>query len=146
MIKKITFAIAVDNANKLLPKHFGDAEKFILYNYENNELCYAYELVNKFREYDETHEHGTKKKGEAIAHFLKKNGVDILVSQQFGKNIQIVNRYFVAVLVSENTPKETIPTLKKHLETILSERKKNTAIYKHLNLKASILNKNQNEV
>ncbi|MFP3859783.1 MAG: NifB/NifX family molybdenum-iron cluster-binding protein [Bacteroidales bacterium] len=136
MSKKIYFSFAVDNYNSLKEKHFGDAEKFLIYECnEKNEILFTKELINKYKNYDEYQNHGSQKKGFAIVEYLKENGIDVLVSKQFGKNIQIVNRQFVPVLVSGDTPKKVIPTLYHHIEAITEELKKGNEVFQHLNLK-----------
>ena len=133
---KMNFSFAVDHSNVLKEKHFGDAEKFLMYEVNvNNEIIFSKELTNKYKAYDENKNHGSKKKGFAIVEYLKENGIDVLVSKQFGKNIQIVNRYFVPVLVSGDTPKDVIPTLHHHIEAITEELKKGNEVFQHLNLK-----------
>lgn len=133
---KMSFSFAVDHSNFLKEKHFGDAEKFLKYELnENNEIIFSKELTNKFKDYDENENHGSKKKGFAIVEYLKENGIDVLVSKQFGKNIQIVNRHFVPVLVSGDIPKEVIPILHQHIEPITEELKKGNEVFQHLNLK-----------
>jgi predicted Fe-Mo cluster-binding NifX family protein len=139
MPEKLRFTIAVDHLNTIKPKHFGDADKFLIYEYRDKEIRLMDELTNQFKTYDEKHGHGSISKGKAIARFLKDHGVHVLVSKQFGKNIQIVNRYFVPVLVSGDKPQEVIPVLQAHINIIRAEWKKNTETYQHLNLKKSVL-------
>src|SRR6056297_91635 len=133
---KINFSFAVDHSNVLKGKHFGDAEKFLIYECnEKNEILFTKELINKYKNYDEYQNHVSQKKGFAIVEYLKENGIDVLVSKQFGKNIQIVNHHFVPVLVSGDTPKDVIPILQQNIEAITEELKKGNEVFKHLNLK-----------
>lgn len=101
----------------------------------NNEIIFSKELTNKYKDYDENKNHGSKKKGFAIVEYLKENGINVLVSKQFGKKIQIVNHHFVPVLVSGDTPKDVIPILQQNIEAITEELKKGNEVFNHLNLK-----------
>ncbi|MBS3772109.1 MAG: hypothetical protein V5A59_10865 [Bacteroidales bacterium] len=37
MENKLTFTIAVDHLDTIKPRHFGDADKFLIYEYDNRE-------------------------------------------------------------------------------------------------------------
>jgi predicted Fe-Mo cluster-binding NifX family protein len=139
MRNKLTFTIAVDHSDTIKPRHFGDADKFLIYEYNCEEIAFSYELANAYKTYDENHGHGSSKKGEAIVGYLKDHGVNILVSKQFGKNIKIVSQHFVPVLVSGDKPNQVIPTLQAHVDAIKAEWEKNTETYQHLNLKNKVL-------
>ena len=144
MRNKLTFTIAVDYSDTIKPRHFGDADKFLIYEYDNREINFSHELVNAYKTYDENHGHGSRKKGEAIVSYLKDHGVNILVSKQFGKNIKIVSQHFVPVLVSGDKPHHVIPTLQAHVDTIKAEWEKHTEAYQHLNLKDTVVQEKEN--
>jgi predicted Fe-Mo cluster-binding NifX family protein len=79
-------------------------------------LIFREETVNPFKLFDEEQEHGVHKKGMAIIELLKNLGVKSLVSKQFGQNIQIVNSYFIQVIIYMETPDEVSPLLIKHIK------------------------------
>lgn len=57
----------------------------------------------------------------AIIDLLKGLNVKVLVSRQFGKNVQMVNRHFIPVIVNSEKPDDIIPMLKKHMKWIEDE-------------------------
>jgi len=117
----IRFAMAVNHAGYFIPKHFGDAYKYLIYEWNKNNLVYSKEAINHFKEFDEEQTHGSKKKGMAIIDLLKGLNVKVLVSRQFGKNVQMVNRHFIPVIVNSEKPDDIIPMLKKHMKWIEDE-------------------------
>ncbi|OQX72109.1 MAG: hypothetical protein B6D61_15165 [Bacteroidetes bacterium 4484_249] len=100
----LQFAFAVNNDGQFEKKHFGDADKYLIYKLESNKLVLLVEEPNKFKLLDEKIEHGSKRKGNAIIEFLKGKKVNVLVSRQFGKNIKLINEHFIPVIISSEKP------------------------------------------
>ena len=117
----LKFALAVNNNNQFEKKHFGDADKYLIYQQEDDKLVSFFEEINHFKTLDEKVEHGSKRKGNAIIEFLKERGVNVLVSRQFGKNIKLVNEHFIPVIISSEQPDEVISILTKHIYWIMDE-------------------------
>ncbi len=119
----IKIAFAVNELNLFENKHFGDAYKYMIFECNNVEFIKKEEAINKFIHYDETQAHGSKKKGEAIIDFLKQKDVKVIVSMQFGKNIKLVNKHFIPVIVKTNNIQETKRELIKHIKWLKDELK-----------------------
>lgn len=134
---KVVFAVNFSNCFE--SKHFGDADKYLIYKWDNDELLYINEIPNPFKTFDEEQEHGSQKKGGAIIELLKNAGVNVLVSRQFGKNIQMVNRHFVPVIVYTELPDEVTPLLKKHMKWIEDELSHKSEEFKLFTLKNGAL-------
>jgi predicted Fe-Mo cluster-binding NifX family protein len=117
--RSIKFAFAVDVTNLFQPEYFGNADKFLIYEWKGNELIFLHETVNPFKSLDE--ELGIHQKGMAIIEFLRDIDVESLVSRQFGKNIQIVNRYFIPVIINAISPVDVLAVLLKHINWIKEE-------------------------
>ena len=66
---KITFAFALNNDGLFEKRHFGDTDKFAIYQFENNELSFIEELPNSFKTMDEVQEHGSKKREMQLSLF-----------------------------------------------------------------------------
>ena len=111
--------MAVDVNNLFQLNYFGNADKFLIYEWKGNELIFVQETVNPFKSLDE--EQGIHPKGMAIIELLRNMGVESLVSGQFGKNIQMVNRYFIPVIINAETPGDVLPVLLKHINWIEEE-------------------------
>jgi len=68
-------------------------------------------------------------------------GVNVLVSRQFGKNLQMVNIVFIPVIVYFEEPKGVLDTLVKHIKWIEDELKNNNKAYRLFTVKKGIIKK-----
>ena len=135
----LCFAFAVSENNQFEKKHFGVADKYLIYKQDGDGIKLFSEEINKFKLLDEEVEHGSKKKGEAIIQFLKKRNVNVLVSRQFGKNINRVNSHFIPVKISVDRPDEILDVLYKQLPWIEDEWNNNSSNYNLFTIKSGIL-------
>ena len=135
----LRFAFAVNNNNQFEKKHFGDADKYLVYKQESDKIVLSSEEPNRFKLLDEEVEHGSRKKGKAIIESLKKNGVNVLVSRQFGKNIKMINEHFIPVIISSEKPDEMIQILTRDLHWIKDEWKHKKSNFNLFTIKAGIL-------
>lgn len=133
------FAFAVNEDNQFVKKHFGDADKYLIYKHNGERFKLFSEELNKFKLLDEEIEHGSKKKGEAIIQFLKEKNVNIIVSRQFGKNINLVNKHFIPIKISVEQPDEVIKVLDKYLHWIEDEWTNKTPGFSLFTIKSGIL-------
>ena len=85
-------------------QNFGNAEKFLIYEWVNNEFFFLKEEANRFKNLDDDHKSGSERKGKVIIDFLKSLEINVLVSIKFGRNIQMVNRNFIPVIVFSKLP------------------------------------------
>jgi len=135
----LQFAFAVNSENQFEKKHFGDADKFLIYKLESNKILLSAEEPNHFKLLDEDVEHGSMRKGKAIIGFLKEKGVNVLVSRQFGKNIKLINEHFIPIIISSEKPDEVIQILTRHLHWIQDEREHKNSNFKLFTIKSGIL-------
>ena len=135
----LQFAFAVNNNNQFEKKHFGDADKYLIFQQESDKLVMSSEEPNRFKLLDEEVEHGSKRKGKAIIEFLKEKGVNVLVSRQFGKNIKLINEHFIPVIISTENPDEVIKILTRHIHWINDEWEQKKSNFKLFTIKAGIL-------
>ncbi|MBN2519078.1 MAG: hypothetical protein JXB17_01120, partial [Bacteroidales bacterium] len=110
-----------------------------VYEWQNNELVSLKEIINIYKTFDEEQEHGSRKKGNAIIGFLKNEGIKVLVSKQFGRNIQVVNLHFIPIIIYKERPDEVIPIIEKHIKWIEDEIINNPEEYKLFTLKNGAL-------
>ena len=136
---KLRFAFAVNNENKFQKMHFGDADKYLIYTLEAGNMILSSEEINNNKLIDEEHEHGSKRKGDAIIRFLKEKDVNVLVSKQFCKNINLLNEYFIPVKITLEQQDEIVDILNKHLHWIKDEWKNNSSGFKLFTIKSGIL-------
>ena len=135
----LRFACAVNKDNQFAGKHFGDADKYIIFELVDECLEQISEEINQFKSLDEKHTHGSAKKGNAIIEFLKAKNVNVLVSRRFGKNIKLINEHFIPVQISLKHPGEVIQILNKHVHWIVDEWENNESNYKLFTIKSGIL-------
>jgi len=134
----LRFAFAMINNNSFEKRHFGDADKYLIFRLKDKKLVLANEIENIHREFDEN-KHGLRKKGVAISNYLVQHGVNVIVSQQFGQNIKEVNKYFLPIVVYFETIDSVIAALEDKLSWIDEEVRKSTEEYKLLKIKSGIL-------
>ncbi len=139
------FAFAVNENNQFEKKHFGNADKYLIYKQDGDGIKLFSEEINKFKSLDEQVKHGSKKKGEAIIQFLKGKNVNVVISKQFGKNINIVNNHFIPVKISVDQPDEILNILVKHLHWIKDEWDNNSSDYNLFTIKSGILKSSINK-
>lgn len=137
--KSIRFAFAVNKLNEFESQNFGKADKFLIYEWVNNDFRFLEEEVNRFKNLDVDHVDGSERKGKAIIEILKNLEIYVLVSTKFGKNIQMVNTSFIPVIVSSETPEEVKQAVKKHIKWIEDELKNRPEEFKLFTIKNGIL-------
>lgn len=136
---ELRFAFAVNNEGVFQKNHFGDADKYLIFDQVSDKIVLSSEEINKFKLLDEEHEHGSRKKGEAIVKFLKEKNVNVLVSTQFGKNISIINEHFVPVKVVLEQPEEIADVIGKHLHWIKDEWENDSGDFKLFTIKSGVM-------
>ena len=147
---QLRFVLAVNNENNLEKMHFGDADRFLIYSLEDDTMKLSSEEINHFQFMDKDNEQGSRQKCLAILNFLKKQNVHVLVSEHFCPNINLLNEFFIPVVVNRKSQDEIIAILHKHLHWILDEWENNTSGFSLFTihsgiLKTSLDNKNTQE-
>lgn len=141
----LRFAFAVNSQGILRNKHFGDARKFLIYEYKNDQLVFVETLENLYRVLDEKHSHGSYRKAQLIIEYLKNNNVNVLVSRQFGRNLKIITEHFIPIIIYSEDVEKVLTTLNKHLHWIEDEWNKNKANHSLFMIKSGILKKDINK-
>ncbi|HRW63051.1 MAG TPA: NifB/NifX family molybdenum-iron cluster-binding protein [Bacteroidales bacterium] len=134
----LRFAFAVNKNDTFEKRHFGDADKYLIFESENGNLFLIKELENIYKDFDEQND-GKQKKGVVISNYLKQHGVNVIVSQQFGQNIKEVNKHFIPVVVYFETIDSVKTALADKLMWINEEFQKDTGEYKLYKIKSGIL-------
>nr|WP_320117889.1 NifB/NifX family molybdenum-iron cluster-binding protein [uncultured Marinifilum sp.] len=136
---KIIFAFAVNSANKFEKKHFGDVDKYLIYEYCNGEFSLISHQINNYKSVDEKHIHGSKEKGNSIIKLLKKNKVKVLVSPQFGINIKMINQHFIPVAIHKHDTENVFELLLANMKWIIDELEINPTEYRLFSINTGIL-------
>jgi predicted Fe-Mo cluster-binding NifX family protein len=135
----IRFACAVNHDGLFEAKHFGNADKYLIYEWNNSEFNFIKEIKNSFNSFDDIKLEGLSTKNMACINLLEQADINILVSRQFGQNIQMVNKLFIPVIVNSETPDEVISILRKHIRWIEEELNSNPEEFKLFSISKGIL-------
>ncbi|HDR88217.1 MAG TPA: hypothetical protein ENN63_01130 [Bacteroidetes bacterium] len=136
---RIRFALAVNRDGRFEKRHFGDASRFLVYEWDGRQWIFLHEKLNIFREEEENPVHNLPEKGRKIMEYLESSGVDVLVSRQFGGNIRLVHRKFIPVIVSHTDPDEVMHVIGKHIQWIHDELTSRPEAYRLFKIKKGIL-------
>lgn len=134
----LKFAFAVNNDHSFNNQFFGEADKFLVYRLTDGKIEYEGEIKNRreIREKDLTE---TNLKTDAIFKDLISNEIKVIVSKEFGKNLKLVNEYFIPVKVLSDELNDAINAIKDHLHWIMDELDNFTSGYKLFTIKSGIL-------
>jgi predicted Fe-Mo cluster-binding NifX family protein len=135
----IGFALAVNKDHQFEAGYFGDAEMFLIYRLSDEKLSLSQKLSNSFRGTGGEPGQASEQKGEAIAALLRENHVNILVAREFGRNISVINGYFVPVIVSKEELEEVIGILNTHMHWIQDELEHARGKYRLFTIRGGIL-------
>ncbi len=138
-IENIRFAVALNIKGKFDEKHFGDTHKFVIYRIKGNSLVEKEEIINKYRDADESSTHGSASKGESIAILLRDSEAAIVVSKQFGKNIKIIKNYFIPVIIYDEDRDSTLQILYQNINVLADELQNKTSAYNTYIIKNGLL-------
>jgi predicted Fe-Mo cluster-binding NifX family protein len=127
---RIIFAFAVNDSNQFEAKHFGDVDKYLIYEYCNESFSLLCHQINKYKSLDEKQVHGSKRKGDSIIKLLKKKNVQVLVSPQFGRNITMINKHFIPVAIHNGNSDTIFKILLKNIKWIADELEINPPEYR----------------
>ena len=90
-------ACATNDGKHFTEKHFGDADKYLIYESKNNK----FNLIDTIRNTtDEEKKHADPGKAKSIVSLLLEKNVDVGLTKVFGPNIKRVKKHFVPVMVS----------------------------------------------
>ena len=131
----LIFAFALNDDNQFENCHFGDSKKFSVYQQQNGKITFQYDIENLYR----AGAHGDNKKGNSIIGYLKTHQINVIVSRQFGQNIVMVNKHFIPIIISKESPNEVIKILQKNLHWILDEWNSSHSDFKLFKIKSSVL-------
>jgi predicted Fe-Mo cluster-binding NifX family protein len=103
-------ACATNQGTDFVSCHFGDAEKFYIYEI-NDKGFQLIEILCNDTSREEPDAHGDPKKAKGITGMLKEKNVDVLMSMAFGPNIKKIVKHFIPVLSSGPDVNENLNAL-----------------------------------
>lgn len=135
----IKFALAVDNDGVFDDRFFGNADKFLVFQENNNKLIQVAELKNELRDFLKNNEIPEIEKVNQMITYLLKNDIKIIVSRKFGEHVKMVNQYFVPVLISSESVDQAIQIINGHLHWIKDEINYSRSGYKLFTISSGIM-------
>ena len=114
-------AIATDDGEICITRHFGDARYYDLYEIDNNGFHFLQRLENTVDVEEVEGTHGDPRKASGIGILLKLKKVNVAVSKVFGPNIKRLVKQYACVLVTPESIKEILALLVQHVSTIEQE-------------------------
>ena len=95
---KLTVALATNDGQNFINKHFGEANKYQIYEFNNDNYKYIKSIQNNSITEEK---HADPKKAKSIVKILKEKNVHCGVSCAFGPNIKRVKKHIVPVIMKE---------------------------------------------
>ena len=108
-------AFATDDGKTFMKRHFGDAKQYLIYKISKDEIQLVENIENST---DPEKQHADPEKAKGIVGLLKKKGVQVAVSKNFGPNIQRIKSVFVCIRIKENLIEDGTKIIQKHLQSI----------------------------
>lgn len=108
-------ACATDDGKKFITRHFGDANYYYIFKFEEGKFVHIDTVANTT---EEEKKHADPVKAKGIVELLNKKNVDVAMTKVFGPNIKKIKKYFVPVLVSTDDIESGLSTLKESLELV----------------------------
>lgn len=115
-------AVATDNGEKFIDRHFGDAKYYDIYKLTNTNALFIKRIENVIEEQEAIHANPEKAKG--VAGLLKKENVTVVISKIFGPNIKRIRKNFVCVIMNDESIKDALERLIYNWPLIVTEWEK----------------------
>ncbi|MHA1912678.1 MAG: NifB/NifX family molybdenum-iron cluster-binding protein [Candidatus Kariarchaeaceae archaeon] len=115
-------AIATSDEKELITDHFGEAEKYMIYELKDDKFIYLKTIKNESIEEEHDDDHGDPEKAKSVNQLLSPHGIKIVSSIYFGPNIKRMKKNFLPVKVRKiTTIDQALDLLSQNLEVIKSE-------------------------
>lgn len=105
---KLLAALATDDGKTFINRHFGDAEKYYIYEINDENYKFIKSVDNTSVE---EKQHADPKKARSIIEILKLENVQVVSNLAFGPNINRVKRKLVPVITAKKTLKAGLEEL-----------------------------------
>jgi predicted Fe-Mo cluster-binding NifX family protein len=114
-------AVATDDGEHFMGRHFGDAEFFEIYEFSGT----GYEVVGRvINDLDEEEVHADPTKAKGIAGILREQDVQVAAAKVFGPNIKRIKKHFVCVLTGHDNIRDGLELLVRDYLEIIAEFEK----------------------
>ncbi len=121
-MNEMIVAVATDNGENFIDRHFGDANYFDIYKLTKSSVQFIKRVENVIEEPEDVHANPEKAMG--VAGLLKQENVKVVVSKVFGPNIKRIRKKFVCVIMNDESIEDALERLKHNWDTIVTEWEK----------------------
>jgi predicted Fe-Mo cluster-binding NifX family protein len=118
-MNKMKIAMATDDGENFIDRHFGDANMYKIYKLRPDEVKYIKTIENTVDEEEKIH--ADPKKAKGIANLLKEEGVQLVASRAFGPNIKRIRKKFVCIVIGEYNLENGLDLIQKNFDAIVAE-------------------------
>ncbi|MDC7238666.1 MAG: NifB/NifX family molybdenum-iron cluster-binding protein [Sphaerochaetaceae bacterium] len=108
-MESLIVAFGSNDGIRFTDRHFGDSNKFYIYEINEHKVNFIKQIVNNS---EEEKIHADPKKAGSIAKILKNEKVNVVVSKHFGANILKIKKNFVCILANCDNIDTTIENIK----------------------------------
>jgi predicted Fe-Mo cluster-binding NifX family protein len=119
-VNELVLAVATDDGENLIDRHFGDAEFYYLYRIAPEGSEFIKSIAPREIKEDESLKDGDPAKAKGVAAFLRPEGVVVTAARAYGPNIKRIKQQFVCVLVNGNV-EEAVQTVMDNFSMINDE-------------------------
>jgi predicted Fe-Mo cluster-binding NifX family protein len=103
-------ACATNEGSKFVTCHFGEAEKYYIYDLNEKGYILLAVIDNNTGEEDEG-VHADVKKAKGITGLLKESSVQVVITKVFGPNIKRIVNHFVPIIASSDNVEDGLNAL-----------------------------------
>lgn len=115
---KYVVAFATDDGVSFNSRHFGDTERFYIYEINREEATLIKILENSSAE---EQMHADPIKAKSVSTILQKENVSIAVSKVFGPNINRIKKKFVCLMIQAGNINNAIEKIQLNWDSILDQ-------------------------
>ena len=121
----IIVAVATDDGKEFMDRHFGDALFYHLYDVTPGGYRFRESLENRA---PEEKGHADPEKARGVAGPLKKRGVRVVLSRQYGPNLKRIRKQFLCLVSKGGTIQDALENIKGRHEEIMGGLDRGNAV------------------
>ena len=119
----IRAAFATDDGKRFNNRHFGDADRYAIYEIGKDGYRFVEKIENSSTE-ESGEVHADPEKARSVASLLLERDVNTAVSRIFGPNIKRMRKRFVCLLMDDMPLEKAAELVREHFEAIEVEWQK----------------------
>ena len=117
-METLRVAVATDDGEVFVARHFGDAEFYDLYDVSAGSANFVQRVANGIGEEEG---HADPRKAKGIAGLLQAEGAQVALTRAFGPNIKRIKAKFVCVLSGRDSVTGGLAQMQRHFTAVEAE-------------------------